>query len=119
MIVARGWSEAEKRAYRVADNQLATRASWDSGLLSGELKELQLADFDVGLIGFNPDQLETILAGLGSSGLADPDGVPEVLPQPVTWRGDIWLLGDHRVGCGDSTSAADVAHCWPVASLTS
>ncbi len=118
VIVARGWSEEEKRAYRVADNQLAARASWDSGLLADELQELQFADFDLGLIGFDPDQLETILAGLGSSGLADPDSVPEVPDQPVTWRGDIWLLGDHRVGCGDSTSAADVASVLADASLT-
>src|SRR6267378_8441733 len=109
VIVARGWSEEEKRAYRLADNQLAARASWDPEQLRDELRELDFAGFDLGLIGFDPDQLETILAGLGSSGLTDPDSVPEVPDQPVTRLGDIWLLGDHRVGCGDSTSAADVA----------
>jgi DNA modification methylase len=109
VIVARGWSEEEKRAYRLADNQLAARASWDPEQLRDELRELEFAGFDLGLIGFDPDQLETILAGLGSSGLTDPDSVPEVPDQPVTRLGDIWLLGDHRVGCGDSTSAADVA----------
>jgi DNA modification methylase len=109
VIVARGWSEEEKRAYRLADNQLAARASWEPDLLRYELQELGFADFDLGLIGFEPDQLETILAGLGSSGLTDPDSVPEVPEQPVTKLGDLWLLGDHRVGCGDSTNAADVA----------
>src|SRR3984893_5906419 len=109
VIVARGWSEEQKRAYRLADNQLAARASWDFELLCNELRELDFAGFDLGLIGFEPDQLETILAGLGSSGLADPDSVPEVPDNPVTQRGDVWLLGDHRAGCGDSTSAADVA----------
>jgi ParB-like nuclease domain len=109
VIVARGWSEEEKRAYRLADNQLAARASWEPDLLRYELQELGFADFDLGLIGFEPDQLETILAGLGSSGLTDPDSVPEVPEQPVTQLGDLWLLGDHRVGCGDSTNAADVA----------
>jgi DNA modification methylase len=109
VIVARGWSEEEKRAYRLADNQLAARASWDFEQLRNELQELGFTGFDVGLIGFEPDQLDTILAGLGSSGLTDPDSVPEVPDQPVTRLGDIWLLGDHRVGCGDSTSAADVA----------
>src|SRR5437588_1821459 len=109
VLVARGWSEEEKRAYRVADNQLAARASWDPDLLGDELRMLEFADFDLGLIGFEPDQLETILAGLGSSGLSDPDSVPEVPDNPVTRRSDIWLLGGHRVGCGDSTSAADVA----------
>src|SRR5712671_5531786 len=70
VIVARGWSEEEKRAYRLADNQLAARASWDPEQLRNELQELGFAGFDLDLIGFEPDQLETILAGLGSSGLA-------------------------------------------------
>jgi hypothetical protein len=109
VIIARGWSEEEKRGYRLADNELAARASWDPELLRTELQELGFADFDLRLIGFEPDQLETILAGLGTSGLTDPDSVPEVPDHPVTRPGDIWLLGDHRVGCGDSTNAADVA----------
>ena len=109
VIVARGWSEEEKRAYRIADNQLAARANWDPDLLRHELCELEFAGFDVGLIGFDPDQLKTILFGLGSSGLTDPDSVPEVPEQPVSQLGDIWELAAHRVGCGDSTSAADVA----------
>ena len=109
VIVARGWSEEEKRAYRLADNQLAARASWDFEQLRNELQGLGFAGFDLGLIGFEPDQLETVLAGLGSSGLTDPDSVPEVPDQPVTRPGDIWVLDDHRVGRGDSTSTADVA----------
>src|SRR6201993_260630 len=109
VIVAHGWSEEEKRAYRLADNQLAARASWDPDLLGHELQELGFGGFDIGLIGFEPDQLETILAGMGSSGLTDPDSVPEVPDKPVTRPGDIWVLGDHRIGCGDSTNSADVA----------
>jgi DNA modification methylase len=109
VIVASGWSKEQKRAYRLADNQLAARASWDFERLCNELRDLDFAGFDLDLIGFEPDQLETILAGLGSSGLTDPDSAPEVRDHPVTRRGDIWLLGDHRAGCGDSTSAADVA----------
>src|SRR6266436_2611369 len=109
VIVARGWSEEEKRAYRLADNQLAARASWDLEQLHNELRELKFTGFDLDLVGFDPDQLETILAGLGSSGLTNPDSVPEVLAQPVTQLGDLWLLGDHRIGCGDSTNSADVA----------
>jgi DNA modification methylase len=108
VVVARGWSEEKKRAYRLADNQLAARASWDPVELRNELRDLESAGFDLDLIGFDSDQLETILAGLGSSSLTDPDSVPEILDQPVTELGDIWELGDHRVGCGDSTSAADV-----------
>ena len=109
VLIARGWSEEEKRAYRLADNQLAARASWDFERLSSELGDLKSSGFDVDLIGFEPDQLETILAGLGSSGLTDPDSVPKVADQPVSRFGDVWLLGDHRIGCGDSTSATDVA----------
>jgi DNA modification methylase len=109
VIVARGWTEEEKRAYRLADNQLAARAVWDPDLLRSELEELGFADFDLGLIGFRPDELEAILKGLGSNGLTDPDSVPEVPREPVTQPGDVWVLGEHRVGCGDSTNAADVA----------
>ena len=109
MLVARGWSEEEKRAYRVADNQLAARASWDFERLSSEFGDLKLSGFDLDLIGFEPDQLKAILASSRSSGLTDPDSVPEVLDQPVSRLGDVWLLGDHRIGCGDSTRATDVA----------
>jgi DNA modification methylase len=109
VIVARGWSEEEKRAYRVADNQLAARASWDFERLHNELEGLGATGFDLDLIGFDPDELQKILIGLGSSGFTDPDSVPEVPEQPVTRVGDIWLLGDHRVGCGDSTNATDVS----------
>ena len=75
VIVAHGWSEDEKRAYRVADNQLAARASWDAEQLRDELRALEFASFDLDLIGFEPDKLEDILAGWGSSGLTDPDSV--------------------------------------------
>ena len=93
VIVARGWTEEEKRAYRVTDNQLAARASWDPDLLRDELHALNFADFDLSVIGFEPDRLEAILAGLGTRGLSDPDNVPEVPDKPVTRPGDIWLLG--------------------------
>src|ERR1700756_5505369 len=108
VIVARGWTEEEKQAYRLADNELAARASWDTDLLRSELRDLKFTGFDLELIGFEPDRLEDILAGLDSSGLSDPDSTPEVSENPVTQSGDIWLLGPHLIGCGDSTSAADV-----------
>src|SRR3984893_1309854 len=98
VIVARGWSEEEKRAYRLADNQLAARASWDLDLLRSELQELGSANFDLPLIGFEPERLDDILNRLGSSGLTDPHSVPEVPEQPVTRLSDIWLLGGPRVG---------------------
>jgi ParB-like nuclease domain len=108
VIVARGWSEEEKQAYRLADNELAARGSWDPDLLRSELGDLKFNDFDLDLIGFEPDRLEAILAGLGASGLSDPDSIPQVPDHPVTGSGDVWRLGDHCVGCGDSTNAANV-----------
>ena len=108
VIIARGWSEEEKQAYRVADNELAARASWDPDLLRNELLDLKFGGFDLDLIGLQPDRLEDILAELGSSGLTDPDSTPEIPETPVARPGDAWLLGDHRIGCGDSTNAADV-----------
>jgi DNA modification methylase len=108
VIIARGWSEAEKQAYRLADNELAARASWDPDLLFNELRDLKSSGFDLDLIGFEPDRLEDILAELGSSGLTDPDSIPEIPENPVARPGDVWLLRDHRIGCGDSTNAADV-----------
>ena len=109
VIVARGWSEDEKQAYRLADNELAARGSWDPDLLRSELQDLKFSGFELDLIGFEPHRLEEILAGLGSSGLTDPDSVPEIPDDPVTRPGDVWLLAAHRIGCGDSTNAADVA----------
>jgi hypothetical protein len=109
VIVVRGWSEEQKRAYRLADNQLAARASWDPEQLSKELRDLKFGGFELGPIGFEPDQLEKVLRDLGSNGRTDPDSVPELPDQPVTRLGDVWLLGDHRIACGDSTSAADTS----------
>jgi ParB-like chromosome segregation protein Spo0J len=112
VIVARGWSEEEKQAYRLADNELAARGSWDPDLLRSELHDLKFHGFDLDLIGFEPDRLEEILAGLRPGGLIDPDSVPDVPDQPVTGPGDVWLLGDHRVGCGDS-DLAKIIGCSP------
>src|SRR3984893_13914288 len=78
VIVARGWSEEEKRAYRLADNQLAARATWDPEQLYNELQALKFSGFDLDPIGFEPDQLATILVGLRPSGLAAPGSVPGI-----------------------------------------
>jgi DNA modification methylase len=107
-MVATGWSEAAKRAYILADNQLALNAGWDTQLLKVELKEIGEAGFDVTLVGFGDD----FLAGLlneGTEGLTDPDDVPEPPAEPVTVLGDVYVLGKHRLVCGDSTNADDVA----------
>ncbi len=103
-MVARGWSEAAKRAYILADNKLALNAGWDSELLALELGDLKGLDFDLSLIGFNDDELAKVLAEK-TEGLTDPDDAPEPPVNPVTIEGDVWLLGKHRIICGDSTKA--------------
>lgn len=107
-IVAFGWSEAQKRAYILADNQLAANAGWDMDLLKVEIGELSSEGFDIGLIGFDADFLDTLMADPGTEGLTDPDEVPETPLNPVTVAGDVWQLGRHRLVCGDSTVATDV-----------
>ena len=92
VIVARGWSEAQKRAYVLADNKLAENAGWNDGLLAVELKDLAASDFDMSLIGFTADEMATLTADR-SEGLTDPDEVPDPPAQPVTVLGDVWLLG--------------------------
>lgn len=99
-MVAEGWSEAQKRAYVLADNQLALNAGWDVDLLKLELGELQALDFDLGLIGFS--DLDALLADK-TEGLTDPDDVPEPPAEPVARPGDVWILGNHRLVCGDCT----------------
>ena len=89
------------KAYRLADNQLALNAGWDFELLGLELGELNEGGFNLDLLGFDPKELETLLAR--SEGLTDPDEVPEEPETSVTKEGDLWLLGNHRLLCGDST----------------
>jgi len=103
-MVAGGWSEAQKRAYIIADNKLALNAGWDDDMLKIELGELGDLDFDLSLTGFDDDELSALLAEEGTDGLTDEDAVPEVPEVPVTVEGDVWLLGRHRLMCGDSTS---------------
>jgi ParB-like chromosome segregation protein Spo0J len=108
VMVARGWSKAQIQAYALADNKLALNAGWDSDILALEIAELQEIGFDVGLIGFDDAEL-TALASHGADGLTDPDDIPAVPAEPVSRTGDLWLMGRHRLLCGDSTLAADVA----------
>jgi len=106
--VARGLTPAQLRAYRIADNQTASIADWDDALLVEELTRLQADGFDLSLTGFDDDQLKNYLdAEPTLSG--DPDDVPSVPADPVTKPGDLILLGDHRLLCGDATNPADVA----------
>ena len=105
-----GLTEAQKRAYVLADNQLALNAGWDDALLAEELAALGEAEFDLGLIGFDSAEVDRLLRTLDAP---EPDGaadaVPELRPDAVTQPGDLWLLGDHRLLCGDSTREQDVA----------
>ena len=106
VMVASGWSEAQKKAYVLADNQLALNAGWDTEMLSLELKDLE-GEFDLDLIGFGEDFLAGLLID-GTEGLTDPDEVPEAPEEPQAKLGDVYKLGKHRLVCGDSTSADSV-----------
>jgi ParB-like chromosome segregation protein Spo0J len=106
-IVLTGLSEAQRRAYVIADNKLALNAGWDPELLRLELGELNLAGFDLSLTGFGDLELKDLLAER-TEGLTDPDDAPAVPEHPVSQTGDLWLLGNHRLLCGDSTVATDV-----------
>jgi DNA modification methylase len=104
-------SDAQARAFRLADNQIALNAGWDEALLSAELAHLKEDGFDLDLIGFGDDDLDRLLGGLGEDGSApqgDEDEIPEPPVEPITKPGDLWLLGNHRLLCGDATSATDV-----------
>jgi DNA modification methylase len=101
-------SEAQKRAYVLADNQLALNAGWDATLLRLELADLSDLGFDLGLIGFGAGELERLLAGDGRTGLTEDDAAPALPEQAITRPGDLWVLGEHRLLCGDATVIAHV-----------
>jgi len=107
--IAEGLTDTQKKAYRIADNRLNELAEWDNELLSLELEALTEADFDIGLLGFSDEELDELLdSGADTEGNTDPDDVPEVPENPVTELGDIWLLGEHRLMCGDSRKISEV-----------
>jgi len=97
-------TDAQKKAYIIADNKLALNAGWDDEMLKVELTELKDLDFDLSLIGFDADELANLLEPEQVDGLTDEDDVPEAPETPVTVEGDVWILGNHRLMCGDSTS---------------
>ncbi|WP_337853613.1 site-specific DNA-methyltransferase [Brachymonas wangyanguii] len=99
--------DAQRRAYVLADNRLALNAGWDEDLLRLELGELQDLDFDLDLLGFDDDELQTLMAGDEPTveGLGDEDAVPDIPETPVSRPGDIWIMGAHRLLCGDATVA--------------
>lgn len=97
-------TETQKKAYIIADNKLALNSGWDTNLLSLELQELDTNGFNLELLGFDSKELDELLAPEVVEGLTDEDAVPDVPDEPKTKLGDIYILGNHRLMCGDSTS---------------
>lgn len=104
-------TDAQRRAYVIADNRLALNAGWDDAMLALEMRDLMDEGYDVGLTGFDLKEIDALLAGLDATpeGQTDPDAAPAVQAEAVTRPGDVWLLGKHRIMCGDSTDAWSVA----------
>ncbi len=102
-------SETQKKALILADNKLALNAGWDAELLNLELEELELEGVDLDLVGFGEEERNALRPEVVNEGLTDEDAVPEPPPEPITKFGDIWLLGKHRLMCGDSTSLDHLA----------
>jgi DNA modification methylase len=97
-------TKTQKKAYILADNRLALNSGWDNDLLALELSELSDDGFDLDLLGFSPEEITAFEVEEIPEGLTDEDSVPELPIEPVTKLGDVWLCGNHRVMCGDSTS---------------
>lgn len=97
-------TEAQKKAYVIADNKLALNAGWDDEMLALELGELNDLDFDLSLTGFDDNELNALLAKAVKEGLVDENQVPDAPEEPVSVLGDVWKLDQHRLMCGDSTS---------------
>jgi len=106
--VAKGLTEAQARAFRIMDNRSAQNAEWDEDLLGLELGDLLEVEFDLGLTGFTEDELNALLSGVEEAAAEDADEVPDAPEDPVSRPGDLWLLGPHRLLCGDATVATDV-----------
>ena len=108
VIELKHMTEAQKKAYVIADNKLALNAGWDTNFLSLELQELKDQDFDLTLLGFDDKELDALLAPETTEGLTDEDSVPDTPIEPKTKLGDIYILGNHRLMCGDSCSITDM-----------
>ena len=110
VIVLDHLTDAQKRAYILADNQLALNAGWDETLLRAELAALHEEDFNVALIGFEDEELARLLAAQDAAeGLTDEDAIPELPETSISLAGDLWILGDHRLLVGDATDDEAVA----------
>ncbi len=110
VIVLDHLTEAQKRAYVIADNQLALNAGWDEDLLRTELATLQVEDFKLDLIGFEDEELARLLSEQDATeGLTDEDAVPELPQTPTSVLGDLWVLGNHKLLVGNATQRSAVA----------
>lgn len=103
VIVLDHLTEDQRRAYILADNKIALNSGWDKNLLALELSDLK-GLIDLELLGFGGKELLELLPIQAAGGNTDPDEVPDLPAEPVTKPGDLWLLGNHRLLCGDSTS---------------
>lgn len=104
VVLADDMTEAQIKAFRISVNKMAELAEWDNDLLALEFEELKALDFDLDLTGFGADEIADLFPLEQTEGLTDEDAVPDAPEQPVTVEGDVWLLGRHRLMCGDSTS---------------
>ena len=108
VYVAADLTPEQAKAYRIADNQTASIAEWDMDLLPIELLELKDLNVDLSLLGFDEDELSRLLKSQCMEGLVDPDEIPEPPADAITQKGDLWVLGRHRLLCGDSSSVTDL-----------
>src|SRR5580704_7073187 len=107
VIVLDHLTEAQKRAYIIADNKLAENAGWDDEMLRVEIEALQDESFDVSLLGFEDVELARLLAAQDAvEGLTDEDAIPELPEKPCCQIGDLWVLGEHKLLVGDATNQA-------------
>ncbi len=108
VVVASHLTPDQVRAYRIADNKTAEIADWNYDLLPIELSALQEANYDLGLLGFDADELAKLMDTGINEGLTDPDDVPLPPDEAITQPGDLWILGNHRLLCGDSSKPEDL-----------
>ena len=108
VIVLHHLTESQRRALVIADNKIAENAGWNDELLKLELEELGDLGFDLDVIGFSGEELDELLGADDQAGETDEDDIPEVEEEPISRPGDIWIMGNHRVLCGDSTSKQDL-----------